>query len=82
MAEIIQHDVLPQWRSGTEPFVTMNHVSKEQAKYVSTIRDYVQARRKSWERLVEAIRENNPEKEVLSKRHAAAAERVLDKLTQ
>lgn len=77
LADIVEQKVLPRWRAGTKPFVTLENLSAEHTKIVATMREYAAARQESWQLLVEAIRENDLKKAAQSKQRAADAEKIL-----
>jgi membrane associated rhomboid family serine protease len=80
LATVLERDVLPDWRVATKHFSTLTGLPAVQQPLVAMLVDYLQARQKSWELLVESIRENDRNKAKQSEAQAARAEQALQLL--
>jgi rhomboid protease GluP len=66
LAEIVERDVLPEWRNLTKRVSEIQNVPDAQKPLLALYLDYFNAKRRSWEFLVESIKENDPNKSRLS----------------
>jgi hypothetical protein len=80
--EILKRNVLIRWRDAREQLPSMNDVPDSHAAFMSTLKNYIDAREESWVFLALAIRHNDQGK--LAKHHEewAKAEQLARELSQ
>jgi hypothetical protein len=81
-ADLLERDVLPQWRASADRFRETKHLSAKQQRLVSLLLDYVQARQKHWELLAQAMREHNSAKLAQAEAQAKLADRAVETLNK
>jgi rhomboid protease GluP len=65
IANVVETEILPEWRSAHQQAValqTRKNLPAKSKEYVSNLESYMKTREESWELLVQMLREHNPQK--------------------
>jgi rhomboid protease GluP len=62
MADRIEKDILPEWRTAGAPILSMARVHPDQKKLIDAFCRYIKSREEAWEALVEAARRDDESK--------------------
>jgi rhomboid protease GluP len=62
LADLLERNVLPEWRAAYQRLSVPRRLPPELQRDVTAILNYIRLRQESWELLVEAGRENDPDK--------------------
>ncbi len=80
LADVVAREVLPPWREGAARFHSLQGLPAQQQATLALFIKYVDARQRSWELLVESIREQNQAKARQAETQANLAQQYLDQL--
>ena len=73
LADIVERDILPEWRAARNRLTALKDTTTENKKHVATVLDYMRLREEGWKLYVEAVRErDNAKAEESIKRHKLA----------
>ena len=79
-ADILESQILPPWKKLREDLESAQNIPAEQQEYVADLRKIVRLREAGWEKLAEAIRENDPRKSQEANQLLNEATAVIERL--
>lgn len=81
-ADVIERDVLPEWRASRERLASLTKVPPTVHQHVSMVLEYMVQRQEGWEIFAEALREGNEEKAKRAGAKQQLAEATAKRITE
>ena len=80
MANVVEAEILPEWRSTHQRLVALvaqKHLPSKSQQFLTTLESYMKTREESWELMVQALREHDSQKiELFGQKWSAANEQA------
>lgn len=81
-ADLLERDVLPEWRAARERLSAVQRVPTSQQRHVELILEYMLRWQEAWELFAQAYREGSPDKMQAAMQKQQLAESILDRMSQ
>jgi rhomboid protease GluP len=81
-AGILENDVLPRWRALHQSFNEAGHIPDPNQEYMADLLKIIELREAGWQLLIEAIRENDKQKQQESEELLDEASEIINRLNQ